>query len=212
MAIPILIIGKSGSGKSYSLEKCIDNSKWNLIRVLNKPLPFKGKIDGWHSDNYQEVMKYLIASKADSIVIDDAGYLLTNHFMKGHAEGGSGGSIFDFYNKIGDHFWNLIMFIMEKVPNNKIVYMMMHEDKTDFGDIKPKTIGKMLDEKVCVEGMFTIVLRCIEKNGQHVFITQSADRAVSKSPKDMFSELEIPNDLLMVDETVRKYYGLEASE
>ena len=212
MAIPVLVIGKSGSGKSKSLERCANNPKWNLIRVLNKPLPFKGKIDGWHTDQYQDVMKYLIASKAESIVIDDAGYLLTNHFMKGHANGGSGNQIFDFYNQIGDHFWNLIMFIMEKVPKEKIVYVMMHEDRTDFGDIKPKTIGKMLDEKVCVEGMFTIVLRCIEKGGKHLFITQSADGAVSKSPVDMFPELEIPNDLFEVDKAIREYYGLEASE
>ena len=81
MATPVLIIGKSGSGKSTSLRNC-QNEHWNLIRVLNKPLPFKGKIDGWFTDDYQQVMKCLIASKAESIVIDDAGYLITNHFMK----------------------------------------------------------------------------------------------------------------------------------
>lgn len=87
MATPVLIIGKSGSGKSTSLRNC-QNEHWNLIRVLNKPLPFKGKIDGWFTDDYQQVMKCLIASKAESIVIDDAGYLITNHFMKGHASAG----------------------------------------------------------------------------------------------------------------------------
>ena len=208
MAIPVLIIGKSGSGKSTAMERCANNQDWNLIRVLNKPLPFKGKINGWFSDDYQTIMKYLVGSKAKSIVIDDAGYLLTNMFMKGHASGGSGNQIFDFYNKIADYFWNLIQFISETLPQEKIVYMMMHEEKNDFGDVKAKTIGKMLDEKVCIEGMFTIVLRCTEVNGKHVFITQSSDGAISKSPKGMFDSLEIDNDLLFVDESIRNYYEL----
>ena len=106
MATPVLIIGKSGSGKSTSLRNC-QNEHWNLIRVLNKPLPFKGKIDGWFTDDYQQVMKCLIASKAESIVIDDAGYLITNHFMKGHASAGKGNAVFALYNDIGDYFWIL---------------------------------------------------------------------------------------------------------
>ena len=137
MATPVLIIGKSGSGKSTSLRNC-QNERWNLIRVLNKPLPFKGKIDGWFTDDYQQVMKCLIASKAESIVIDDAGYLITNHFMKGHASAGKGNAVFALYNDIGDYFWNLIQFIVTKVPQNKIVYLMMHEEKDDSGEVKPK--------------------------------------------------------------------------
>ena len=209
MAIPVLIIGKSGSGKSTSMEKCAGLQDWNLIRVLNKPLPFKGTINGWHTDDYQEVMKCLAASTAKSIVIDDAGYLLTNQFMKGHSNNGLGNQIFSFYNQIGDHFWNLIQFITEVLPKDKIIYMMMHEDKDEFGEVKPKTIGKMLDEKVCVEGMFTIVLRAVKKNNKHVFITQAEDGAVSKSPKSMFESLEIDNDLLFVDNTIRNYYELK---
>ncbi len=167
MATPVLIIGKSGSGKSTSLRNC-QNDNFNLIRVLNKPLPFKGKVNGWFSDDYQQIMKYLIASKARSIVIDDAGYLITNHFMKGHSSAGKGNAVFALYNDIGDYFWNLIQFIVTKVPGDKIVYLMMHEDKDDQGEVKPKTIGRLLDEKVCIEGMFTIVLRCIEEGGKHV--------------------------------------------
>jgi hypothetical protein len=95
-----------------------------------------------------------------------------------------------------------------QLPADKIVYTMMHEDTNDFGDIKPKTIGKMLDEKVCLEGMFTIVLRCVSSENSHKFITQSSNGAVSKSPIDMFETLEIDNDLKMVDETIRKYWEL----
>jgi ABC-type dipeptide/oligopeptide/nickel transport system ATPase component len=204
-----LIIGKSGSGKSTSLRNCTGNPDWNLIRVLNKPLPFKGKIDGWKTDDYQTLMKCLVSSKAKNIVIDDAGYLITNMFMKGHSSAGGGNGVFALYNNIGDYFWQLIQFIIEKVPEDKIVYVIMHEDKNDFGDIKPKTIGKLIDEKVCLEGMFTIVLRCIEESGKHLFVTQASDGAVSKSPIDMFETLTIDNDLLLVEEAVRKYYELD---
>lgn len=207
MATPVLIIGKSGSGKSTSMRNCINKEDWNLIRVLNKPLPFKGKINGWSSDDYQTVMKCLSQSKAKNIVLDDAGYLITNMFMNKHSSAGAGNGVFTLYNQIGDHFWNLIQFIV-KLPEDKIVYVIMHEDTNDFGQIKPKTIGKLLDEKVCIEGMFTIVLRCIEESGKHIFVTQSADGAVSKSPIDMFETLTIDNDLLIVEKAIREYYEI----
>lgn len=211
MATPVLIIGKSGSGKSTSMRNC-QNNDFNLIRVLNKPLPFKGKINGWFSDDYQQIMKLLIASKADSIVIDDAGYLITNHFMRGHSSAGKGNGVFSLYNDIGDYFWNLIQFIVTRVPENKIVYIIMHEEKDEAGEVKPKTIGKLLDEKVCIEGMFTIVLRCIEEGGKHLFVTQASQGAVSKSPIGMFEDLTIDNDLLLVDKKIREYYGLVKGE
>lgn len=212
MAIPVLIIGKSGAGKSASLRNCVENEDWNTIRVLNKPLPFKGKVHGWTTDDYQQVMKCLIASKANNIVLDDAGYLITNMFMTKHSSAGAGNGVFTLYNQIGDHFWNLIQFIITKVPANKIVYVIMHEDTNDFGQIKPKTIGKLLDEKVCIEGMFTIVMRCIEESGKHLFVTQSADGAVSKSPIGMFEDLTIDNDILLVEKAIREYYELEGEK
>jgi hypothetical protein len=207
MATPVLIIGKSGSGKSTSMRNCAGNPDWNLVRVLNKPLPFKGKVDGWNTDDYQTVMRCLAQSKARNIVLDDAGYLITNMFMSKHSSAGAGNGVFTLYNQIGDHFWNLIQYIV-KLPEDKIVYVIMHEDTDDFGQIKPKTIGKLLDEKVCIEGMFTIVLRCIEESGKHLFVTQSVDGAVSKSPIGMFEDLTIDNDLLIVEKAIREYYEI----
>ena len=207
MAIPVLIIGKSGSGKSTSLRNCTNNQEWGLINVLNKPLPFKGKIPQVVTDDYNVVMNTLAKSKAKSVVIDDAGYLITNYFMRNHSTKGAGNAIFTMYNTLADNFWNLIEFI-KTLPEDKIVYIIMHEDVNEFGDIKPKSIGKMLDEKICLEGMFTIVLRCIQENGKHLFVTQSDGGAVSKSPMGMFDTEEVENDLREVDKVIREYYGL----
>ena len=211
MAIPVLIIGKSGCGKSTSLRNCVDNDGWNLINVLNKPLPFKGKIPQVETDDYTQVMQCLAGSKAHSIVVDDAGYLITNYFMRNHSSKGAGNAIFSMYNTLADNFWNLVEFI-KKLPDDKIVYIIMHEDTDDYGNVKPKTIGKLLDEKICLEGMFTIVLRCVQENGKHLFVTQADGGAVSKSPIGMFEELQIDNDLLYVDTKIREYYGLEIKE
>ena len=174
-------------------------------------MPFKGKIPQVITDDYEQVKKCLAGSKAHSVVIDDAGYLITNYFMKNHSSKGAGNAIFSMYNTLADNFWNLVEFI-KKLPNDKIVYIIMHEDTDDFGNVKPKTIGKLLDEKICLEGMFTIVLRCVQENGKHLFITQAEGGAVSKSPMGMFEELQIDNDLIYVDKTIREYYGLSTKE
>lgn len=210
MGIPVLIIGKSGSGKSASLRNCV-NGDFNLVKVLNKPLPFRGKIPSVHTDRYEKVKGCLQSSKAKSLVIDDAGYLITNQFMRGHSSTGAGNAIFSFYNELADSFWDLITFV-NKLPPWKVVYFIMHEETSEQGATKAKTIGKLLDEKVCVEGMFTIVLRCIEEGGNHLFVTQSANGSISKTPMGMFESLTIDNDLAMVDKTIREYYELEVPE
>lgn len=212
MAIPVLIIGKSGSGKSTSLRNCVGHD-FTVIKVLNKPFPFRGKIPSCTTDDYSTVLGCLKSKQAGrSIVIDDAGYLITNQFMRGHSATGAGKQIFDFYNKIADCFWSLVQFIVSSLPEDKVVYVIMHEDKDENGNIKPKTIGKLLDEKVNIEGMFTIVLRCVSDGSQHKFITQAADGAVSKSPIGMFDEVEIDNDLWEVDQKIRGYYEIEKEE
>ena len=211
MGLPVLIIGKSGSGKSTALRNCVNDSNWNLVNVLGKPLPFKGKVPQVVTDDYEQVKRCLTSSMAKSLVVDDAGYLITNYFMRNHSSKGQGNAIFSMYNTLADNFWKLVEYI-KHLPEDKIVYIIMHEDTDDFGNVKPKTIGKLLDEKICLEGMFTIVLRCIQENGKHLFITQAEGGAVSKSPMGMFEELEINNDLLYVDNKIREYYGLEIKE
>ena len=207
MALPVLIIGKSGSGKTASLRN-LNPADTEIISVINKELPFRKHFPFVTiSDNYPEVVSKFKESTKSVVVIDDAGYLMTNKFMREHANPGKGNNTFELYNTIGDHFWLLIQRILEK-PGKQRVYIIMHEDKNEFGDVKPKTIGRLLDEKVCIEGMFTICLRCKFSSGKHIFLTQSDGYDVAKSPMDMFPTLEIDNDLAQVDKAICDYYQI----
>lgn len=208
MGRPILIMGRSGSGKSASLRNV--TSKFALFNVTKKPLPFKKNenILTVNTDDYTQIKMGLSSAYekgVKSAVIDDAGYLLTGKFMAGH-RGKAGSAQFDLYNEIADNFYSLIRFIYDNLPDDMNVYVIMHTEKNDFGESKPKTIGKLLDDKVCVEGMFTIVLHALKVDNKYVFATQTDGLDVTKSPIDMFSEIYIDNDLQLVDNSIREYY------
>lgn len=189
------------------MKNCVGKD-FGLIQVLKKPLPFKGKFGGSVTRDYNVINRAVVSRQwPGSIVIDDAGYLITAQFMDGHNSTGKGNAVFTLYNDMADNFYRMIQNIADNAPDDRIVYIIMHEDTNDFGDIKPKTIGKLLDEKVCIEGLCTIVLRSIHTD-DYYFVTQARDGAVSKSPDDMFDSVEIPNDLLTVDNAIRDYYGI----
>lgn len=210
MAIPVLIIGKSGSGKSASLRN-LPPEKVAVINVLGKPMPFRDRLNKYVTDDYGKVLGAINKTARPIIVIDDAGYLITNQFMRGHASAGAGNGVFTLYNQIGDNFWHLVNSIIS-LPGATRVYVMMHEDKNEMGDVKPKSIGKLIDEKVCIEGMFTICLRCMRKDGKHIFRTQSDGLDVAKSPIGMFDDEEIDNDLAYVDAKICEYYDIKEEE
>lgn len=208
MAIPVLIIGKSGSGKSASLRN-FKEEDLDIINVIGKPLPFKNNFKTFNSDNYDKIKKAIDKSQKDIMVIDDAGYLLTNEFMRKHSQFSSGNAVYTMYNNLADNFWSLIEYIKNNKNEKKIVYIIMHEEKDEDGDLRPKTVGKLLDNTVCIEGLFTIVLRCASEKNRHFFLTQTDGRDVVKTPIGMFSETEIDNDLKIVDETIRQFYNME---
>ena len=138
-------------------------------------------------------------------VVDDFGYVMTNMFMRGHGSGDQ----FKLYNQIGDTVWNFINYVQSPaVAPDAIVYLIMHEDVNEDGTNKLRTIGKLLDQKVCIEGMATVVLHAIVKGDKHVFETQSNGTGIAKSPEGMFPEVEIDNDLKAVDTAIREYWGL----
>ena len=207
MGLPVLVMGKSGSGKSASLRN-FDKNEIGIINVLGKTLPFKNDFKYIVSDEYGKIKQALLSAKVDTLIVDDAGYLMTNAFMNGQSTK-KGNAVFEFYSQLATNFWDLIEFIQHTLPENKIVYLTMHEDTDDLGEVKPKTIGRMLDEKVNIPGLFTIVLRAMRDSGKYVFRTQSNGFDVSKSPIGMFENEVIENDLKMVNDTIKKYYNME---
>ena len=155
----VIIYGKSGTGKSRSL-KNFGESEILLINTVNKRLPFPKKFKyEYKTADVGKVKAALVKMQEYNIstaVIDDFGYQQTVRFMAEHTKK-QGGSQFDLYNNIADDAYGLIMFVKEKLPDNAIVYLIMHEDTSDYGETKLKTIGKLLDQKVCVEGLVTIL-------------------------------------------------------
>ena len=203
----VFVYGKSGSGKSRSLINFGEDEIF-LVNTIGKRLPFRSKFKyEIKTDDFSKIVNGLRKMPTKTAVIDDSGYLMTNAFMRGHSAPKSGSSTFDLYNDIADSFWSLITIIKNELPDDVIVYMIMHEDTTDYGETKLRTIGKLLSEKVCIEGMSTVVLRCVVRDGKHLFLTQSDGSDISKSPEGMF-ELEIENDLKFVDDSIRSYWGL----
>ena len=207
MGIPVLIYGKSGSGKSRSL-KSFAADEIVLVNVLGKPLPFKGSFKYITStDNPATIMSVLakLPDGVKTVVVDDFGYIATNMFMKGHGSGDQ----FKLYNQIGDVIWNFVSYISgPAVAPDVIVYLVMHEDVADDGSTKLRTIGKLLDQKVCIEGMVTVVLHSTIKGDRHVFLTNSDGMDIAKSPEEMFPDREIENDLKTVDGAIRGYWGI----
>lgn len=214
MGIPIMILGKSGSGKSASLRNFTANDV-GVINVAGKPLPFRSNIKPFNvskeakvknKSRYDMVKAVLLKAKVKSIVIDDSQYLLAfDSFDKAKDVG---------YGKFTDmalNFEKLIEFCINDLQDDKIVYFLHHCETTEFGEVKAKTIGKMLDNQLTVEGLFSIVLLCTTDGQTHKFITQSDGTTTAKSPMDMF-DLEIDNDLKMVDDTIREYYNLKGNE
>lgn len=203
----ILCYGKSGSGKSRSLIN-FGEEEICLINTIGKRLPFKKKFKyTYQSDSIPKIMDALGKMPTKTAVIDDAGYLLTNAFMREHSSPKNGGSAFAMYNNIADSFWNLLVFIKQQLPEDTLVYIIMHEDTSDYGETKLRTIGKLLSEKVCIEGMVTVALRCMKLGDKYVFRTQTDGSDISKSPEGMFDTV-IDNDLKAVDTAIREYYEM----
>lgn len=212
MGIPVICYGKSGAGKSRSL-KNFSPEELYLVNVIGKPLPFKGGFKYvTSSDQLPTIMSGLSGMAKKGIktaVVDDFGYIMTNQFMRGHGSGDQ----FKLYNQIGDAVWTFINFIQSPaVEPDAIVYLIMHEDTNEDGTNKLRTIGKLLDQKVCIEGMVTVCLHAVTKGDKHIFETNSNGVGLAKSPEGMFESMEIENDLKAVDTAIRKYWGLEVKE
>lgn len=206
MGIPVLILGQSGSGKSTSLRN-FKSDEITHINVMGKPLPFKGRFAHTvNTDSYSQIGKTLKNLETKIAVIDDAQYLMANEFMRRALERG-----YDKFTEIANNFWTLVNAVITDLPNDTRVYFLMHTERSEDGTEKVKTIGKLLDEKITVEGMFTIVLKSVVKDGVYSFTTQNSGKDTVKSPLGMFDTYEIPNDLKAVDDKIYSFWELGAA-
>lgn len=203
MGQAVLIIGESGTGKSASLRN-FERGEVTYFNVAGKPLPFKGRFaHEIRTDSYRQIKKGLNELETPVAVIDDCQYLMANEYMRRSDERG-----YDKFTEIAKNFWELITMVGE-LPYDKVVYFLSHIDTDINGKEKIKTIGKLLDEKITVEGLFTIVLKTKVQDGKYSFSTQNNGNDTVKSPIGMFNSSEIDNDLKKVDNAVRAYYELD---
>ena len=216
MAITAMILGESGTGKTTSLRN-LDPAHTLLIQMVKKPLPFRSTDwkpatkDGgsvFVTDKSETICSAMKRTNKDIIVIDDYQYLLANEFMRRVTDVVTGNAAFAKYNEIARHAWDVLM-TASALPDHKRVYILSHTSTDDFGKTKIKTVGKLLDEKIVLEGLVTIVLRTVVQNGNYLFSTQNSGADTVKSPIGLFDDELIDNDLAAADAAIFNYYGLQ---
>lgn len=213
-------MGRSGSGKTYSLRN-FKADEVGIISVEKGRLPFKSdlrvvKVPTFDSDEAKKMppaainaAKYswletaIKAAKAKSIVVDDSQYLLVNELFDRAREKG-----YDKYVDMAANFRSLIHHVNELEEADKIVYFLHHSETDADAREKAKTIGRMIDEKLVLEGCFDVVIYCADQK----FYTQAAGMSTAKTPEGMFGEVEIPNDLKAVDDAIREYWKIGKAE
>lgn len=216
MSYATLVLGESGTGKTCSLRN-LDPKNTLLIQPVRKPLPFrstgwkeiKAKGDGNNilvCSNPQAIINCMKASPFDVIVVDDWQYILASMYMAARNVKG-----FDKFTEIGGAGFDIAKAASE-LAENKRVYVLAHTTSDEFGNTRIKTLGKLLDDKIVVEGMFTTVLRTHVENGRYLFSTQNSGSDTVKSPMGMFSEKYIENDLAAIDQIICDYYGITTNK
>lgn len=201
MAILCMIYGQSGTGKSTSLRN-FSEDEVAVINVSGKPMPFRNKLKTYNTDDYGKILGAIKKTERKSIVIDDATYLMVGEFMRNAKIVG-----YQKYTDMAVNFNNLIE-AASKLPDDVIVYFVGHSEQADDGREHFKTIGKMLDNYVTVEGKFTIVLKTVVQDGKYCFSTHNNGQDTVKSPMGLFEQDYIDNDLKAVDTAIREYWGI----
>jgi hypothetical protein len=202
MGMPILILGESGTGKTTSLRNFTDGEV-AIVNVTGKALPFRGNFEMLkNTTDASKILRFMRETKAKRIIVDDCQYIMSFQYMRRIKENG-----WDKFNELQSDFFNIIDAV-SSLPDDVIVYFLSHLETKDDGRQKIKTIGKMLDEKITIEGMFTTVLKTHVSDGKYYFLTQNSGNDTVKSPLGMFADFAIDNDLKYVDEKIRNYYQI----
>ena len=220
MSIATMILGQSGTGKTTSLRN-LNPADVLLLQAVKKPLPFRSA--SWATctkehpegsilvtDQAPVIVRAMQRTTKPIIVIDDFQYILANEFMRRVLDKETGNAAFAKYNEIARSAWDIFM-AAGQLDDEKRVYILAHTQEDEGGHIKVKTIGKLLDEKITLEGLLTIVLRTAVINGRYVFSTKNNGLDTVKSPLGLFEDEHIDNDLAVIDSAIADYYNLNAS-
>lgn len=216
----VLVIGQSGSGKSTSIRN-LEPSSTFIINVLDKPLPFRNfkknyplmtkenkKGNYYASDNWANIIKCVEMVDKErpeitTLILDDWQYIIAHEFMRRVSEKG-----YDKFAEMGLHGWS-VMNACLKTRDNLTSFILAHSEVDNVGKSKLKTIGKMLDEKMTLEGIFTAVLHARVVDGDYLFQTQTDNEYLAKTPMGLFDDLLIPNDLVSVKQEIEAYFNNE---
>lgn len=211
MSIATLVIGPSGTGKTTSLRN-LNPADTLVLQAVRKPMPFRGwlhydktKAPGGNIfvvDDAAQIIAAMQRTTRDVIVLDDFQFVMANEYMRRSAETG-----YQKFSDIGKNVWDILNAV-NRLADHKRVYVLTHSETTEDGRIKAKTIGKMIDEKLSFEGLFTIVMRSQMRDGEYVFATKNNGVDTTKTPMDLFDADFIANDLARIDEGIRNYYGI----
>lgn len=201
MGVAVLVLGDSGSGKSTSLRN-FEPDEIGIFNVMGKPLPFRKKLPRADHAMYGTIQQALSANKLRAYVIDDAGYLMQLENFRRIKESG-----YTKFSEIARNFESVIEWATQ-TDGDTVVYIMMHIDRDADGRMKPRTVGKMIDEKFCIEGACPIVLQSTIHDGKHVFVTKGDGFNAAKAPMDMLPDV-MDNDLKAVDTAIREYWDMK---
>ena len=205
MAQKVLVMGESGTGKSTSMRNC-DAAITAVVNPVGKPLPFKNHFDMLNNEtDARKITKYMkdqAAAGKKIIVVDDFQYILAVPYMNRIKETG-----WDKYNDFGANYFEIID-VCKDLPDDVVVVYMTHLETLDNGLTTVKLIGKLLREKITIEGLFTVVLRTGVNEGKYYFYTQNSGKDTVKSPLGMFPSYAIDNDLNYVVDKIRNYYEI----
>lgn len=211
------MIGESGSGKSTSLRH-LNPKETFILGVLDKPLPFRGykahytlmsksnpNGNYYATDSYELIMRCIKSvnerPEIKTLVIDDFQYVMGNEFMRRALEKG-----FDKFSEIAQHAWTIIK-ELTNTRTDLYCFVLSHSDADVNGRMKCKTIGKMLDDKITLEGMFTSIFHALIIDGQFKFLTQNDGAFMAKTPLGMFEDKFVDNDLQIVLNSMEDYFN-----